>query len=376
MSSTVPAGKFLGVHHLHFWVGNALQASAFYCARFGFERAAYRGLETGYRSAATHVIKQNNIMLAFSSPFSQENKEMASHLVMHGDGVRDIAFSVDNVRAIYDAAIARGAVGIMPPTESGDKFGKVVMAVLKTYGDTVHTLIENKDYTGPFLPGFIATDKPDPLSKITGPVGLKLIDHVVGNQNWNEMETAANWYIEKLGFKRFWSVDDKQIHTEYSALKSIVVIDADHKITMPLNEPAKAQKISQIEEYVKYYGGAGVQHIALFTEDIISTIKALRARGVEFLTVPSKYYDNLRQKLAQSSTVKVAEDINAIQELNILVDMDEQGYLLQIFTKNMEDRPTLFFEIIERRNNQGFGLGNFKALFESIERDQEKRGNL
>lgn len=300
---------------------------------------------------------------------------MAHHLVTHGDGVKDVAFSVDNVRAIYEAAVARGAVGITPPTESRDKFGTVIIATLKTYGDTVHTLIENKDYTGPFLPGFIVSEKPDPLSKITPPVGIQLIDHVVGNQDWNEMEAVANWYIEKLGFKRFWSVDDKQIHTEYSALKSIVVIDPDHKITMPINEPAKAQKISQIEEYVKFYGGAGVQHIALLTEDIISTIKALRARGVEFLTVPSKYYDNLRQKLAHSS-VKVAEDINTIQELNILVDMDEKGYLLQIFTKNMEDRPTLFFEIIERRNNEGFGLGNFKALFESIERDQEKRGNL
>jgi len=324
----------------------------------------------------THVIKQNNIIFAFSSPLNPGNKIFGAHLEMHGDGVRDVAFTVDDARGIYNLAVKNGAKSVMEPTELKDKHGTVILASIQTYGDTVHTFVQRNDYKGIFLPGYVSKEGiKDPLVDITPAVGLQFVDHVVGNQPDQQMETIAKWYEEKLKFHRFWSVDDTQIHTEFSALRSIVVADYEERVKMPLNEPAEGRKKSQIQEYVEYYGGPGVQHIALHTNDIISTISNLKARGLEFLSVPKSYYINLRQKLTKSP-IKVKEDLDVLETLSILIDYDDKGYLLQIFTKNIEDRPTLFLEVIQRRNHHGFGAGNFKSLFEAIERDQAERGNL
>jgi 4-hydroxyphenylpyruvate dioxygenase len=375
-TTTTPAGKFLAFDHIHFWVGNAKQAADWYIARFGFEPLAYRGLETGSKDIVTHVIKQDKIIFAFSSALKPGNKEMGAHQEAHGDGVKDVAFRVDDATAIFNAAVANGATPVQKPTEiKCEKDGSIVLASVQTYGDTIHTFVQRNNYTGIFLPGFAAVNKNEPLTKITPPVGLSFIDHIVGNQSWNEMEPVADWYKEKLGFHRFWSVDDKQIHTDYSALKSIVMTDADENIKMPINEPAKGKKKSQIEEYVEFYGGAGVQHIALHTTDILTAVSRLKERGVEFLNTPASYYDHLRKRL-ETSPIQVKEDLDTIQKLSILVDFDEKGYLLQIFTKPVEDRPTLFVEIIQRHNNSGFGVGNFKALFQAIEAEQAKRGTL
>jgi len=372
----VPAGKFYGFDHIHFWVGNAKQAAAYYIARFGFEPYAYRGLETDNEcTVVSHAVKQDKIIFVFSSPLRPGNKEMGQHMEQHGDGVRDVAFLVSDAKAIYEAAVKNGAKSVSPPKEYTDEGGKIVIASIQTYGDTIHTLVQRDGYKG-FLPGF---QKPlmekDPLAYITDPVGLIEVDHVVGNQDWYQMNPVVEWYKEKLGFKRFWSVDDRQIHTEYSALNSIVMTDVDEKVKMPINEPAKGKKVSQIEEFVEFYGGPGVQHIALRTNDIITSIKRMKARGVEFLSVPPAYYDNLKKRL-ENAPVKVKEDLNTIAELGILVDFDDKGYLLQLFTKPLEDRPTLFIEIIQRVNNSGFGIGNFKALFQSIEEEQKRRGTL
>jgi len=375
MNVPVPAAKFHGFHHLHFYVGNAFQAASYYTSRFGFKKLAYRGLETGNKEVVTHVIQQDKIIFAFSSPLQPNNVDINAHIAKHGDGVHDVAFEVEDCRKIYDAAIANGAKSAMEPREETDENGTVVLAAIHTYGDTIHTLIQKKDYKGPFLPGYRDVTQEDPINAFLPPVNINFIVHIVGNQSWDQMHPVEQFYIEKLGFHRFWSVDDKQIHTEYSALRSVVMIDEDHKITMPINEPAKGKKKSQIEEYVDFYGGAGVQHIALHTDDILNTVAALKARGVRFLTVPPVYYSDLRKRLERSS-VQVKEDLDTIQNLDILLDFDEEGYLLQIFTKPLEDRPTLFIEIIQRRNNNGFGVGNFKALFEAIERDQELRGTL
>lgn len=370
----VPATKFEAFDHLHFWVGNAKQAATFYIARFGFKPFAYKGLETGSRDIVTHVIKQNNIVFAFSSPLQPGNSEMGAHQEKHGDGVKDVAFAVEDAEAAYNAAVANGAKSVRPVEKvECDKDGTIVLASVQTYGDTIHTFVQRSAYKGAFLPGFIdISDRVDPLSY---DADLLYVDHIVGNQDWDGMVPACEWYEEKLGFHRFWSVDDKQIHTEYSALKSIVMADESEKIKMPINEPAKGKKTSQIEEYVNFYGGAGVQHIALKTENILDTVQKMKDHGVEFLTVPQSYYDQLRKRL-ENSDIKVAEDLDAIQKLHILVDFDEKGYLLQIFTKPVEDRPTLFFEVIQRRNNDGFGAGNFRALFMALEIEQEKRGNL
>jgi len=263
-----------------------------------------------------------------------------------------------------------------PTIIENEKDGKIILSSVQTYGDTIHTFVERKNFKGHFLPGFKDTSNlKDVFEKFTDPINLEIIDHVVGNQTWNEMDDVVNWYKEKLGFIRFWSVDDKQIHTDFSALKSTVVCDVDENVKMPINEPAKGKKVSQIEEYVEFYGGVGVQHIALKTEDILDSVTKLKQRGVEFLTIPDTYYSNLEKRLSDSN-IKVAEDLSTIKKLGILCDFDEQGYLLQIFTKPVEDRPTVFFEIIQRRKNKGFGVGNFKALFQAIEMEQEKRGTL
>jgi len=367
-------GNYYGFDHLTFWVGNAKQAASWYCTRWGFTEVAYRGLETGHRDCASHVVQLNKIFLVFKSPYTPGNKEMGDHMTAHGDGVRDVAFTCDDTRAIFNKAVSRGAKPIREPWEERDEDGVVVMATVATYGDTHHTFVERKNYKGLFLPNYAKASE-DPLQKLLPPVKMGIIDHVVGNQPDNEMVPVADWYQRVLDFHRFWSVDDKQVMTEYSALRSIVMADYDEVVKMPINEPALGKKKSQIQEYVEFYGGAGVQHVAVSTDNIIDTIVTLRSRGVEFLSIPSKYYENLKIRL-QSSPVKIKEDLKIIEELNILVDYDDNGYLLQIFSKPNQDRPTLFFEVIQRANHNGFGAGNFKALFESLEKEQDRRGNL
>lgn len=340
--------KYLGFDHITFWVGNAKQAADWYVARFGFQRIGYQGLETGRRDRCEHVVRQGRIVFRFVSPYNTDDKEFTEHLGKHGDGVRDIALTVDDCRGVYNMAIQNGAVGVQDPYELKDENGVVVLATVKTYGDTLHTFVERKNYKGFFLPGYRQVDgTADPLTRITPPVGLVFIDHVVGNQPDKEMLPVVEWYERVLKFHRFWSVDDKVIHTEYSSLRSIVVTDYDEVVKMPINEPAPGKKKSQIQEYVEYYGGPGVQHIALNTSDIINAVSHLRARGVSFLTVPKSYYAVLRERLKNAS-IQVKEDLDKIEELNILVDYDDKGYLLQIFTQCVEDRPTLFFEVIQR----------------------------
>lgn len=368
-------GKFLCFDHVTFYVGNAKQAASYYTTRMGFEDLAYQGLETGSRKVVKHVVRQNKIVFVFVSAYEPGFHEIGDHLVKHGDGVKDVAFSVEDLDVIVKRAKERGASVVRDIWEERDEFGTVRMATVKTYGETQHTFVERKNYRGVFLPGFKTPLYEDVLSKVLPPTYLDFIDHVVGNQPDLQMESVAAWYEKVLMFHRFWSVDDSQIHTEYSALRSIVMSNYEETIKMPINEPAKGKKKSQIEEYVEYYGGAGVQHIALNTSNIIAAIENLRARGMHFLSVPDTYYDQLRERLSHSS-LKIKEDMATLQKLNILIDYDENGYLLQIFTKNMQDRPTLFLEVIQRHNHNGFGAGNFKALFEAIEADQEKRGNL
>lgn len=378
-----PDWKFDGFHHLEFYVANAKQVSDWYCLRMGFSKIAYRGLETGSRTVATHVIKapDGDATLAFSSPLNPDfgpnggGGGLMMDIAVKGDAVKCVAFNCNDAKKIFDNACKEGAKAISPPKEYKDENGTVIMATIETYGQCTHTLVQNVNYNGPFLPGFKAVEHDDPIMKFLPPTGVARVDHVVGNQPDNMMRHAADWYYKTLRFHRFWSVDDKQIHTEYSSLRSEVVADFDHTIKMPINEPANGKKKSQIQEYVDYHGGAGVQHIAFSCKDVCKTIEALRARGMKFLSIPKKYYDNLRKRLA-NSPVNVKEDLDKIEQLGLLCDFDDEGYLLQLFTQPLEDRPTLFFEFIQRENNEGFGVGNFKALFESIERAQEDRGNL
>ncbi|XP_059163200.1 4-hydroxyphenylpyruvate dioxygenase-like [Physella acuta] len=370
------AGRFITFDHITFWVGNAKQAASHYCTRLGFEPFMYKGLETGSREVASHVVKQNKILFVFQSML-EPNKpaDMGHHLVRHGDGVKDVAFEVEDLDAIVKKAKSRGAVVVRDVWEESDQYGKVRMATVQTYGDTTHTLIDRSNYKGPFLPGYKETTVTDPLSKLLPQCGLLHVDHIVGNQPDLQMNDAVDWYEKNLMFHRFWSVDDKQLSTEFSALRSIVVTNYEETIKMPINEPAPGKRKSQIQEYVDYYGGAGVQHIAMRSNNIIESITNLRARGQQFLEIPATYYKTLRENL-KNAQIKVTEDLDELQKLHILIDFDENGYLLQIFTKNMQDRPTLFLEVIQRHNHQGFGAGNFKSLFEAIEADQNERGNL
>ncbi|KAM9624887.1 4-hydroxyphenylpyruvate dioxygenase isoform 1-T1 [Morphnus guianensis] len=315
------------------------------------------------------------IVFVLSSALNPGNEEMGEHLVKHGDGVKDVAFEVEDCDFIVQKAKERGAVVVKEPWVEEDKFGKVKFAVIQTYGDTTHTLIEKLNYKGLFLPGYHPPLFKDPLLPKLPSAKLNFVDHVVGNQPDLQMVPVADWYQKNLLFHRFWSVDDKQLHTEFSALRSIVVTNYEETIKMPINEPALGKRKSQIQEYIDYYGGAGVQHIALNTSDIISAITNLKQRGVHFMDVPSSYYQMLRERL-KTAKIKVKENIDKLAELKILVDFDEKGYLLQIFTKPVQDRPTVFLEIIQRYNHQGFGAGNFKSLFEAIEMDQDARGNL
>uniref|UniRef100_A0A671URW4 4-hydroxyphenylpyruvate dioxygenase n=1 Tax=Sparus aurata TaxID=8175 RepID=A0A671URW4_SPAAU len=343
-------------------------AASYYCNKLGFEPLAYQGLETGIRDVVSHAVRQGKVSCPLFS-------EMGEHLVKHGDGVKDIAFTVQDCDFLVQKARERGAVIVKEPYTLEDKFGKVRLAVLQTYGDTTHTFVERSGYSGLFLPGFQPPLFKDPLLAKLPSGKLNFIDHVVGNQPDDEMVPVVDWYQRNLLFHRFWSVDDKQLQTEFSALRSIVVANYEETVKMPINEPAMGKRKSQIQEYVEYYGGPGVQHIAMNTSDIITAIRNLKERGMEFMSVPDTYYNQLRENLKHSK-VKISEDLDVLQELRILVDHDDNGYLLQIFTKPVQDRPTVFLEVIQRHNHQGFGAGNFKSLFEAIEADQHARGNL
>ena len=361
----------LGTDYVEFYVGNAKQAAHYYKTAFGFQSLAYAGLETGFRDRASYVLKQDKIRLVLTTALNS-NSAIGEHVKKHGDGVKVIALWVDDATVSFNETVKRGARPFMEPTVEKDEHGEVVRSGIYTYGETVHIFVERKNYKGTFLPGYQEWKSDYNPS----PVGLKFIDHMVGNVGWGEMNTWVKWYEDVMGFVNFLSFDDKQIHTEYSALMSKVMSNGNGRIKFPINEPAKGNKRSQIEEYLDFYESPGAQHIAVATDDIIATVTELRKRGVEFLSAPPQaYYDEIPARLgAHMSMVK--EDLKEVAKLAILVDSDEEGYLLQIFTKPVEDRPTLFFEIIQRMGARGFGAGNFKALFESIEREQAKRGTL
>ena len=361
----------LGTDYVEFYVGNAKQSAHFYKTAFGFQSLAYKGLETGSRDAVSYVLQQGKIRLVLTTPLNSDSP-INDHLRKHGDGVKVVALWVEDARSAWEETTKRGARSFMEPTVEKDDHGEVIRSGIYTYGETVHVFVERKNYTGTFLPGFI-----DWKSDYNpAPLGLKYIDHMVGNVGWGEMNQWVKWYEDVMGFENFLSFDDSQIHTEYSALMSKVMSNGNGRIKFPINEPAEGKKKSQIEEYLDFYEGPGVQHIAVATDDIIQTVAGLRARGVEFLPPPPQaYYDEIPARLGKHMEV-MKEDIKALQALSILVDADEEGYLLQIFTKPVEDRPTLFFEIIQRMGAKGFGAGNFKALFESIEREQALRGTL
>ena len=361
----------LGTDYIEFYVGNAKQAAHFYKTAFGFQSHAYAGLETGLKDRVSYVLKQDKIRIVLTTALNSKSP-IGEHVKKHGDGVKVIALWVDDAKKAYEETIKRGAKSYLTPVTESDEFGEVVKSGIFTYGETVHLFIERKNYKGDFLPGFIKWESDyNPSS-----VGLKFVDHMVGNVGWGEMNTWVKWYEEVMGFVNFLSFDDKQIHTEYSALMSKVMSNGNGRIKFPLNEPAKGKKRSQIEEYLDFYESPGVQHIAIATDDIIQTVRELRSRGVEFLSAPPKeYYTAIPARLGEHMKI-MNENIEELEELAILVDADEEGYLLQIFTKPVEDRPTLFFEIIQRMGAKGFGAGNFKALFESIEREQQNRGTL
>lgn len=361
----------LGTDYVEFYVGNAKQAAHFYKTAFGFQSYAYAGLETGLTDRVSYVLKQDKIRLVLTTALTS-NSPIGEHVKKHGDGVKVVALWVDDARQAYEETIKRGARSYQEPTVEKDENGETVRAGIYTYGETVHMFVERKNYTGSFLPGFVEWKS----DYNPAPVGLKFIDHMVGNVGWGEMNTWVKWYEDVMGFVNFLSFDDKQIHTEYSALMSKVMSNGNGRIKFPINEPAKGNKRSQIEEYLDFYEGPGVQHIAVATDDVIATVRELKARGIEFLPPPPQaYYDEIPGRLGVHMDI-MKEDIKELQKLSILVDADEEGYLLQIFTKPLEDRPTLFFEIIQRMGAKGFGAGNFKALFESIEREQAKRGTL
>ena len=361
----------LGTDYIEFYVGNAKQAAHFYKTAFGFQSHAYAGLETGLKDRVSYVLKQDKIRIVLTTALNSKSP-IGEHVKKHGDGVKVIALWVDDAKKAYEETIKRGAKPYLTPITESDEFGEVIKSGIFTYGETVHLFIERKNYKGDFLPGFIKWESDyNPSS-----VGLKFVDHMVGNVGWGEMNTWVKWYEEVMGFVNFLSFDDKQIHTEYSALMSKVMSNGNGRIKFPLNEPAKGKKKSQIEEYLDFYESSGVQHIAIATDDIIQTVRELRSRGVEFLSAPPKeYYSAIPSRLGEHMKI-MNENIEELEELAILVDADEEGYLLQIFTKPVEDRPTLFFEIIQRMGAKGFGAGNFKALFESIEREQQNRGTL
>jgi len=353
--------------YVEFYVGNAKQAAHYYMTAFGFDQIAYAGPETGVKDRCSYVLQQSKLRFVLTSSLAPDD-DIAKHVALHGDGVRDIAILVDDAQAAYDRAIAGGARSILAPAHTSDATGRIIRATIATYGDTVHSFIQRDGYTGAFMPGFIAAPRTLPGSKKTG---LLFIDHCVGNVGWGEMDAWGDFYARVFGFSQLVSFDDKDISTEYTALKSKVMTDPRHQVKFPINEPAQGKKKSQIEEYLDFYRGAGVQHIAIRTDDIVETIDALRYNGVEFLDTPDSYYDMLAERVGT-----IDEAIEVLRQRGILVDRDDEGYMLQIFTKPLQDRPTVFFEIIQRKGSLSFGKGNFKALFVSIEKEQEKRGTL
>jgi len=356
--------KLKRIHHVEFWAGNAKQSAFFYRKAFGFSQLAYSGLETGNRETASYVLSQGKIRFVITSPLLPSHAG-SDHIKHHGDGVRDIALLVEDADFAFDEAVRRGARAAVAPHDVSDENGTIRRASIHTYGDTLHSFISYKDYNGPFLPGFASAEIPGDSA------GLLIVDHIVGNVELGKMNEWAEFYSRVMGFSRYITFDDKDISTEYSALMSIVMSDDNRVVKFPINEPAPGRKKSQIDEYLEWYAGPGVQHVALLCGDIITTVKKLKANGVEFLSVPDSYYEELAHRVGE-----IEEPIDEIKALKILVDKDQEGYLLQLFTKPVEDRPTVFFEIIQRKGSRGFGKGNFKALFESIEAEQAKRGNL
>jgi 4-hydroxyphenylpyruvate dioxygenase len=355
-----------GTDYVEFYCGNAKQASHYYRAAFGFQLIGYRGPETGVRDRASYLLEQGKVRFVLTSAMGP-GSPIAQHHLQHGDGVKDLALWVDDCRAAYAYATGHGAEGVRPPEVLKDADGEVVIAAIRTYGDTIHSLVERKGYRGLFLPGF----KPVKPVFQPEPVGLKYVDHCVGNVELGKMNVWVAFYEQAMGFRNLLSFDDKDISTEYSALMSKVMANGNERIKFPINEPAHGKKRSQVDEYLEFYGGPGVQHVALATDDIVRTVTALRDRGVEFLSVPASYYDTVLDRVG-----KIDEDLAPLRELGILIDRDDEGYLLQIISKPVEDRPTLFYEIIQRKGARSFGKGNFKALFEALEREQAARGNL
>ncbi|HEX6021935.1 MAG TPA: 4-hydroxyphenylpyruvate dioxygenase [Solirubrobacter sp.] len=353
-----------GIDHVEFYVGNALQASTFWVKALGFKEVAYAGLETGVRDRASHVLEQGRIRIVLTGALLPDH-EIGRHVAKHGDGVKVIALSVPDVHHAYEEAVKRGAEGIREPYELTDEHGTVRMASIATYGETVHTFVDRHDYKGAFLPGYAPRDVSE------GDTGLLAIDHIVGNVELGHMDRWVKFYEDVFGMREMIHFSDEDISTEYSALMSKVVTDGHGRVKFPLNEPAEGKRKSQIDEYLEYYGGAGAQHIAVATRDIVRTVEQLRERGIEFLRTPETYYDEVPERVGE-----IEEDLDDLRRLGILVDRDDEGYLLQIFTKPIGDRPTVFLEVIERHGARGFGDGNFKALFEAIEREQALRGNL
>lgn len=355
-----------GTDYIEFYVGNAKQAAHFYKTAFGFQSLAYAGPETGVRDRVSYVIRQNKLTFVLTTPLRDHN-DIADHIAKHGDGVKVIALTVDAAANSWMATTMRGAKSYLEPTVLSDESGEIIKSGIHIYGDTVHLFIERKNYHGIFMPGFREwKSEYNPAD-----TGLLYVDHCVANVGWNRMNTWVKFYEEVMGFKNILTFDDKDISTEYSALMSKVMSNGTGFVKFPINEPAEGKKKSQVEEYLDFYDGEGVQHVAIATSNIIETVTKLKTRGVEFLSIPSSYYDELQQRIGG-----IEENIYQLKKLNILVDRDDEGYLLQIFTKPLQDRPTLFFEIIQRKGAKSFGKGNFKALFEAIEREQEQRGNL
>jgi len=356
-----------GTDYVEFYVGNAKQAAHFYITAFGFQPLAYAGPETGIKDRASYVVRQHKLTFVLTTPL-RSNNEMADHIYKHGDGVKMLALRVDDARSAWEETTKRGGKSWMKPEVRQDKDGEAVLSGIHTYGDTVHLFVERKNYNGVFLPGYRSWS--NPYFKMPD-TGLQYVDHCVGNVGWNQMNPWVKFYEEVMGFRNILTFDDNDISTEYSALMSKVMSSGNGYVKFPINEPAEGKKKSQVEEYLDFYDGEGVQHVALATNDIVETVRQLKSRGVEFLQVPTTYYDDLLDRVGH-----IDEDLEPLKELGILVDRDDEGYLLQLFTKPVEDRPTLFFEIIQRKGAKSFGKGNFKALFEAIEREQEARGNL
>jgi 4-hydroxyphenylpyruvate dioxygenase len=356
-----------GTDYVEFYVGNAKQAAHYYRSTFGFQALAYAGPETGVKNKASYAVRQNKLTFVFTTALQKEDA-IAQHVHKHGDGVKILALKVDDATDAWHQTTKRGGKSYMEPTILTDEFGKLIMSGIYTYGDTVHLFIERKDYNGPFMPGYKEWKTPHFNPTETG---LLYVDHCVGNVGWNQMNPWVKFYEDVMGFKNILSFDDKDISTEYSALMSKVMSNGNGFVKFPINEPAEGKKKSQVEEYLDFYNGEGVQHVAIATANIIETVTALQNRGVEFLKVPEVYYDTVLDRVG-----KIDEDLQPLKELGILIDKDEEGYLLQIFSKPVEDRPTLFFEIIQRKGAKSFGKGNFKALFEALEREQGLRGNL